>query len=125
MNKEMIKRVKRILQKEEKVLFAYLYGSAQRDENYNDIDIGVYIRGVENPLSYSVDLNFKISESLNTSPDVVDIQVINNNNNPFYLYDVLNETLLIDRQPEVRGDFIESCSMQYRESIGILDEAFS
>lgn len=62
---------------------------------------------------------------MNISPDMIDIQIINNASNPFFLYDVLNGILLVYKDPEVRGDFIERFSMEYRESEGILDETYS
>lgn len=35
---------KNILKKDDRIIFAYLYGSILKEENYNDIDIAIYCK---------------------------------------------------------------------------------
>jgi len=41
--KKLIQQLKKILIKGEKVLFAYLHGSSIGEEEFNDIDIALYL----------------------------------------------------------------------------------
>ncbi len=125
MNIKVIEKIKNVLEKEDKVIFAYLYGSFLNGEDFRDIDIGVYIRDTADPLSDSVDIKFNLSHELNISPDRIDLQIINKVDNLFYLGEVLSGLLIVDKNSDLRGDFIEAYSMRYREAEGVLDEAYS
>lgn len=125
MKNEVIEKIKEILQDDERVIFAYLYGSYLKGEKFNDIDIGIYIRNTDDILSDLADIRLNISQYLCISPEKIDIHIINNTSNLFLLRDVLNGLLLVDKDTNLRGDFIESFSMRFREAEGILDEAYS
>lgn len=114
-----------VLEKDPRIVFAYLYGSAIHKGQYRDIDIGVYISDKEDALSVSSDVKITLSIETGIPPDQFDIQIINNADNLFYLEQVLNGRLLVDKDPDLRGNFIEYFSMRYREAEGILREAFS
>lgn len=116
--------IRKILEKDSRVVFAYLYGSARCEKHYRDIDIGVYISNKEDFLDLSSDLKIVFSTKTGIPPDQFDIQIINKVDNLLYLRQVLNGKLLLDKNPDLRGEFIESFSMRYRESEGILREAF-
>lgn len=59
MKKEkIINLIKNLLKKDERIVFAYLYGSFITDENFRDIDIGVYVYNADkNPLVIASDIN--------------------------------------------------------------------
>jgi predicted nucleotidyltransferase len=116
--------IREVLEKDSRVVFAYLYGSARCEKYYRDIDIGVYISNKEDFLDLLSDLKIVLSTKTGIPPDQFDIQVINEADNLLYLQKVLNGKLLVDKNPGLRGDFIESFSMRYRESEGIIREAF-
>ena len=122
---EFIESIKKVLQRSNHVIFAYLYGSFLDSDNYKDIDIAIYIDRMEESLNISSDLKFALSTETGLPPDRFDIQVINQTDNLLYLRKVLDGELLVDNDMEKRGDFLEAFSMRYREAEGILSEAYT
>lgn len=116
--------ISKVLERDQRVVFAYLYGSTIHEKQYRDIDIGIYISGGEDPQKVSGDLKIALSAETAIPPDQFDVQIVNNADNLLYLEQVLNGQLLLDKDSDLRGDFIESFSMRYREAEGILREAF-
>ncbi|MFW6160869.1 MAG: nucleotidyltransferase domain-containing protein [Acidobacteriota bacterium] len=114
-----------MLEKDKRVIFAYLYGSSLKERKFNDVDIAVYSIPKYNELNLSSDIKIALSQRSDISPDRFDVRVINRVDNLLYLKDVLEGELLVDKNPEIRCDFIEKFSMKYRESESILKEAFS
>ena len=120
----LIKSIQRTIKKDSRVVFAYLYGSVLEGDKYRDIDIGIYITEGHDPFVVSINLETALSAETGISPDNFDIRVINQVSSLLYLRRVINGQLLVDKDPDLRGDFIESFSMQYRESEGVLMEAY-
>ena len=120
----LIPLIQKVLDQDPRVVFAYLYGSALEGEEYRDVDVAIYADPESDPFGVTADLKIALSRETDLPPDRFDIQVINRADNLLFLQQVLNGRLLMDRGGEVRGDFIESFSMRYRESEGILSEAF-
>ncbi len=131
MQSELIGKIKETLSREQRITFAYLYGSSLHTHEPGDIDIAIYVEPEESFLFFSLPGDLKVDLSKNTGipPDRFDVRIINNlltNEDAFslfYLKDVLNGILLVDRDTELRCKFIERFSMKYRESEGILSEA--
>ena len=130
MGKEkLLKLLKEVLAKDERVIFAYIYGSSIREQSFRDIDIGIYVKNSEeNPLVISPDIKTQLSrvvkrENLDFTADQFDVQIINHA--PFtFLKRVFKEgILLVDRDPELRTDVVEYVSSKYRECAGLLAEA--
>ncbi|MEW6409121.1 MAG: hypothetical protein AB1488_03290 [Nitrospirota bacterium] len=130
MKSEIINNIKNILLTDERVVFAYLYGSSLSSDIPSDIDIAIYAK-VEDSSSFfplPSDLKVELSRVTNIPPDTFDVKVINDLIRSddafalFYLKDALNGLLLVDKDFDLRGDFIERFSMKYRESEGILSE---
>ena len=121
---KIIPTIQNVLKEDSRVIFAYLYGSAIKGDSYRDIDIGVYIDKGHDSFVVSSDLKIDLSIETGISPDQFDIQIINETNNLICLRHVLHGRLLVDKEPDLRGDFIESFSMRYREAEGILREAY-
>jgi predicted nucleotidyltransferase len=125
----VIAAIKNVLESDQRVVFAYVYGSFARAESFRDIDIGIYLRDPEeNPFAVSFDLKERISRSLRGSgivadADLFDVRIINNA--PFtFLKRIFTEgILLVDRDPDRRTDLIEFVSLKYRECTGLLAEA--
>ncbi len=126
---QIIQLIKKILLDEEKVIFAYIYGSFIEQDFSNDIDIAVYSEKVNSIFNFQVDMKIKISEELKKhgikiSPDEIDLRIINNADYDF-LIEVLDRGLLIvDNNPEIRTDFIEKVSMNYRINQIVLSEFY-
>jgi predicted nucleotidyltransferase len=116
--------VKDILQRDPRIVFAYLYGSALESQEPRDIDIAVCLARPENPFEVAANLKVAISRETGLSADRLDIRIINDADDLLYLRNVLGGRLLADKDPERRGAFLESFAMKYRESEGILAEAY-
>lgn len=115
--------LKDVLQRDPRVVFAYLYGSALESQEPRDIDIAVCISRPEDPFRVAADLKVEISRETGLPADFMDIRIINNVEDLLYLRNVLGGRLLVDKDPELRGSFLESFAMKYREAEGILAEA--
>ena len=117
------------LENDDRVIFAYLYGSATKDGKAKDIDIAVYTKGQVDPNQLSADLKISLHKLSGLPPDVFDIRVLNNiiaHGDIFallYLKNVLTDSiLLIDKHPEARSDFLEHYGWRFRECEGLMEE---
>jgi predicted nucleotidyltransferase len=127
--KTMLNLLKKALTQDERVVFAYAYGSFVKEQSFRDIDVGIYVKNPEeNPFVISSDLKTQLSragkkENIDLTADQFDIQIINHA--PFtFLKRVFKEgILLVDRDPELRTDLVEYVSSKYRECAGLLAEA--
>jgi predicted nucleotidyltransferase len=125
----LLQIIEEILRADGRTVFAYAFGSFISEETFRDIDIGVFLRNSgENPLVISSDIKTQISrrakkEGLKLTADEFDVRILNDA--PFtFLKRVFQEgILLLDFDPELRTDMIESISRKYRECAGILAEA--
>lgn len=122
--------ISRILNQDERVIFAYLYGSFVSDTFFRDIDVFVYIRKDEDAFVTQSSIRDNIYEAVihagfhNIGIDDFDVRVINDAPYDFVI-DILDKgMLLIDKNRELRTDYIEQISDQYRVNYFILDEAY-
>jgi predicted nucleotidyltransferase len=126
---QLLKIIQEMLRADGRAVFAYAFGSFITEETFGDVDIGVLVRNSrENPLVVSSDIKTQIShrakqEGLELTADEFDVRILNDA--PFtFLKRVFQEgILLLDLDPELRTDMIESVSRKYRECAGILAEA--
>jgi predicted nucleotidyltransferase len=127
--KKIIAAFKNVLEPDDRIVFAYLYGSFARGEAFRDIDVAVYLRDPEqNPFDVSSDLKERISRSLNgsgiaTHADLFDVTILNGAPFTFLKRIFVEGFLLINRDPGLRTDLIEFVSMKYRECTGLMVEA--
>jgi predicted nucleotidyltransferase len=124
-NKEKIREV---LNREKNISFAYLYGSFVSTNSFRDIDIAIYLKR-KIPFKSIANLEIKLSENLNLSPDVFDVKVLNGileSPDAFsllYLERLFKEgELIVNKDFEILTDFIEKFSNKYREAEFILSE---
>ena len=125
----LLKMSQEILQFDERIIFAYAYGSFISGEPFRDIDIGVYAQSsADHPFAISSDLKTVFSlcarrEGFDLTADPFDVRILNDA--PFTFWGgVFREGVpLLDRDPDLRMDLIESVSRKYRECPGILVEA--
>ena len=119
-----------VLSEDDRVLFAFLYGSAAEGGEGNDIDIAVYGTGEEEFHKLSADLKVALHKRIGLPPDAFDVRVLNGlaeHGDIFgllYLKNVLSSRsrLLIDRNPDVRSDFLECYGTRFRECEGLMQE---
>lgn len=126
---QIILLIKNILQNEEKVIFAYLHGSFIEQDFFNDIDIAVYCSEIDSIFSFQADMKIKISDELRNrgfdiSPDEIDLRVINNADYDFLIEVLDRGILIVDKDPEIRTDFIEKVSLSYRINQIVLNEFY-
>ena len=124
-----IEIIKDILKKDKRVVFAYLYGSYTEGGNFKDVDISVYSTIEYDPFQLSADLKVALYESTGIYPDFFDVRVINHLIDQGDLFSLLylkqileTNKLLVDKNFDLRTDFIENYSMKYRECAGLIDE---
>lgn len=129
MKERIIDLIKDALTRDERVIFAYAYGSFSREESFRDVDIAIYVKNrQENPFVIISDIKAALSrlakkENLNLIADQFDVQIINDA--PFtFLKRIFKEgILLFDHDPDLRTDIVEYVSLKYRECAGLLTEA--
>ena len=130
MEKErVINLIKDTLNKDDRLVFAYLYDSFVKEETFRDIDIGIYVKNPdENPFFISSDIQTVLSQTakqrgLGLPADLFDVKILNHA--PFtFLKRIFKEgKLIVDNNPDLRTDIIEYVSLKYRECSGLLAEA--
>ncbi|MGM0428544.1 MAG: nucleotidyltransferase domain-containing protein [Thermodesulfobacteriota bacterium] len=121
-----------VLSKDQRVLFAFLYGSFEETGQGNDIDIAVYVTPKVDFHELSADLKIALHKRIGLSPDAFDIRVLNGVTERgdvfglLYLRNVLgNNRLLIDRNPEARSEFLERYGLRFRECEGLMQEVLT
>jgi predicted nucleotidyltransferase len=121
--------IEEVCRQDERVVFAYAYGSFTHDKSFRDIDIGIYVKGTEeNPFAITSDIKIALSHNakkrgVNFTADQFDVKILNEA--PFtFLKRIFKEgILLVDRDPDLRTDLVEHVSLKYRECAGLLSEA--
>ena len=110
-NKEkVIKKLKEILGKEEKVLLAIVFGSFTRLDSYRDIDIAVYI--LDESLDYLSRLGAKIEFELKIPVDVVPLSEID----PKFKWKILTKGLLIiEKKPGLYKALLNQSIPEYNK----------
>lgn len=132
MHKSRIDSAARALSRDDRVIFAYLYGSSASGKQGNDIDIAVFLKAGENPHRVSADLKHQLYKQTGLAPDAFDIRVLNEVGEHgdifglLYLKNVLEQgRVLVDKAPEVRADFLEHYGTRYRECEGLIREVLA
>lgn len=104
--KELIQQLKENLMKEENIIFAYLHGSFLREEEFNDVDIALYLdekaAGEIDPVDFELSLSLKIEKVLKVP---VDIKLLNYAPLSFR-YQVTRGYLLVNRLTSKREEFL-------------------
>ena len=118
-----------VFDRDERVLFAYVYGSFCDSESPNDLDIAVYSVDGCDGFALSADLKIGLSQGTGLPPDIFDIRILNRlteNGDLFallYLKNVFEAgRLILDKDFLKRSAFIEKYSMKYRECEGLFGE---
>jgi len=118
-----------VLSEDQRVLFAYLYGSFTEIQSGDDIDIAVYALETAEPYGLSADLKIALHKKSGLPPEIFDIRIVNDLAKTvdvfglLYLKNVLETNrLLLDRLPSVRADFLERYGSKFRECEGFMQE---
>lgn len=118
MSPDLTERIKSYLSSREEIMFAYIFGSFVRSEQYHDIDIAVYVTGefdyknlVKHSYGYESGLLVELNRLLRT--DKVDL-VLLNTSPPSLTSNIINTgKLLFDKDKYKRIEFENRCRKEY------------
>lgn len=126
---KIIEDISKVLSEDNRIVFAYLYGSTAQDGLGNDIDIAVYSVPDLDFHQLSADLKIALHKRTGLSPDNFDIGILNGLLEQIdlfgllYLKNVLNQNLiLVDKDPSLRSDFLYRYGLKFRECEGLIQE---
>jgi predicted nucleotidyltransferase len=122
--------IRRVLSNDPRVIFGYLYGSFVEDPGTaRDVDIAIYSSLGEDPLALAADLKISLYQATGVPADYFDVRVINEAVAKGDLFSLVflkrlfaTGVLLLDRDADKRGDFLEAYGMKYRECEGLIGE---
>lgn len=94
-----IASVKELLDRDPRIVFAYLFGGLAKGEvrPLTDVDIAVYLNSTEDLAEYKLDLFSKLSEALGTSE--LDLVVLNTAPESLSGRILQNKEILADKEP--------------------------
>lgn len=123
-------KISDVLNADDRVIFSYLYGSFITGNFFNDIDIFIFIRAHENPYACSVSIKEKLfscvtEAGFSIAIDDFDVRIINDAPYDFVIDLLCDGMLIVDKDPDIRTDYVEHISDEYRVNYFILDEAYS
>jgi predicted nucleotidyltransferase len=119
-----------VLRGDERVVFAYLYGSFITGSFFNDIDIFLFTRNAEDPFTCSASIKEELSHAVTKAGfdifavDDFDVRIINDAPYDFAIDLLCEGILIVDKNSDRRTDYIEKISNEYRVNYFVLDEAF-
>jgi len=122
--------IRRVSAADPRAIFGYLYGSFLEDPaKARDVDIAVYSSPGTDPFVLSADLKIALYQATGFPADRFDVRVINEVVSKGDLFGLVflsrlfaTGVLLVDRDADRRGDFLEAYGMKYRECGGLIGE---
>jgi predicted nucleotidyltransferase len=116
--KQRVEQLRAILEKQDPIAFAYLYGSFAENLPFHDIDVGVYAEGIgeQETTSYSIRLSEMMSSELGLP---VDVRVLNFAPVTF-LYHVFRGNLIHEKNELIRSQVMERTVQKYLDLRPIL-----
>ncbi|MEM1597652.1 MAG: nucleotidyltransferase domain-containing protein [Pyrobaculum sp.] len=94
--REVLDKLRRALEAEDKVLLAVVFGSFARDQWYRDVDVAVYT--TDRSLDYLLKLGAKLELELGIPVDVVPIEELS----PTFRIKILTQgTVVVDKAPRL------------------------
>jgi len=127
--KDLIERIRRALAGDEKVCFAYLYGSLARGERFRDVDIAVVTSDPVDPLRFGPETKSRLSAATGLPEDLFDVRVMNDLMEKGDLFSLVflreileNGILVCEKDFGRRARFIEGYGLKYLENQGLLRE---
>lgn len=130
--KQTLDAITKVLDKDQRVIFVYLYGSIVAEGQGNDIDIAVYTDPSVDSESTAVDLQIELHRETGLPPEAFDIRnledIIENGDvlGLLYLKNVVDGGLiLINKKPDVRAGFLERYGFKFRECEGLIQEVLA
>jgi len=113
---------------DERVVFAYLYGSFLTESSFRDIDVFLFLNTTGAIFQVSVNVKENLAGAFmkagfsEVPADLFDVRIINDAPYDFVIGILCKGTLIVDKDPEIRTDVIERVSDEYRVNFALLDE---
>ena len=122
--------IRRVLAADPRAIFGYLYGSFLEDPaKARDVDIAVYSSPGTDLFVLSADLRISLYRATGVPADRFDVRVINEMVAKGDLFGLVflrrlfaTGVLLLDRDMDKKGYFLEAYGMKYRECEGLIGE---
>lgn len=110
--------LKKILESQDEIAFAYLFGSFLGDLPFHDLDVGIYTEGIKE--AEGTPYAFRLTERLSTGLQLsVDVRLLNFAPVTF-LYHVLRGELIYEKNELVRSQVWERTVQRYLDLKPIL-----
>jgi predicted nucleotidyltransferase len=108
-----VQKLKDFLSERDEVVFAYIHGSFVQGEEFQDVDVAVFV--ADGAPRSTDDIEYEISLSLRLEKELglpVDVKILNNAPLAFR-YHASRGTLLLTRDESVREDFLDRTWSEY------------
>ncbi len=108
----LLAEIRGCLEKHKDIIFAYVHGSFATEDNFNDIDIAVFLDRIpDSPLQTELVLEAELENAVRDFP--MDVRVLNNSPLSFR-YNVIRfgQPLLVN-DDDIRSDFVETVISNY------------
>ena len=76
-SEQVVDAIVKVLAKDDRVIFAYLYGSMVCEGTGNDIDLAVFPESQADSYSLAVDLKIDLHKETGMPPDTFDVRILN------------------------------------------------
>lgn len=109
---EIINILSQELKQNQEILFAYVFGSFVKGENYKDIDVAIYVNDLSkkrNIVWYPISISVELEKKINKSVDVVLLNKLPDH----IIYEVSKGILLFSRAEDFRIDFLNYSWKKY------------
>lgn len=111
--KFLIQNLKDLLSQDQRIIFAYLFGSFINEDTFRDIDVAIYHQEKS-----GTPLEFELSEKLTSALNFqVEVRTLNDAPLPFQMSVLREGKLLFSHDENFRTDFIEKVSRRYWEYV--------
>ena len=104
----IVEKVRRLLEGEEDIIFAYVHGSFVERRFFRDIDVAIWLRDVTRSFYYVVEFPARANIGI-----PLDVQVLNEAPLPFKYHVFTKGTLLISGDENLRAKVIDKAIRMY------------
>jgi predicted nucleotidyltransferase len=107
---ELTQRLAESLKPRQDIVFAYLFGSAAESDVFEDVDVGIYLKGtVRDGFGYSVALSGELERVLGYRVDVI----LMNTALDQIIYHITRGVLLVNNDDDLRADVVTLAWKRY------------
>ncbi|MEK6576497.1 MAG: nucleotidyltransferase domain-containing protein [Nitrospirota bacterium] len=108
--------IKKVLEEDPEISFAYIHGSFVKGGDFNDIDLAIYLKNPPlSPLDYELKMETELMDAVGSHP--IDVRVLNVSPLSFRYNVIKGGVLLIVRDDDKRTDFHEATLSNYLDFV--------